>query len=232
MEEARLDLRKLSDKNKARVLQGFFKTNKGEYGYGDIFLGVVVPKIRKLSDKYLDLSFEELRDLINSKVHEERFLALLILIRRYNSSKEENKKEIFEFYLNNINGVNNWDLVDLSAPRILGNFLINKPKDIIYELSKSQDLWERRIAIISTYSFILQGEFEDTLNLSDILIKDKEDLIQKAVGWMLREVGKRNEEILKDFLKERYKKMPRTMLRYAIEKFSKDLRKKYLLGEI
>ncbi|MBI5133242.1 MAG: DNA alkylation repair protein [Thaumarchaeota archaeon] len=215
---------------KAKILQRFFKTGKGEYGEGDIFFGLTVPESRKIARKYSALNFAETRLLLKSKIHEERLIALLILVHNFNNGSAE--KKIYDFYLRHAQHINNWDLVDLSADKIVGAYLSDEPKDILYTLSRSENLWERRIAIISTFHFIKNNEFGEALKISKILLQDKHDLIQKAVGWMLREVGKRSFSTEEAFLKEHYKRMPRTMLRYAIEKFPEKLRKKYLEGKI
>ena len=222
------ELKKLSNPGQAEILRGFFKTGEGEYGEGDIFLGVKIPEQRKVISKFEELSLEDLEKLLNSKIHEYRMSVLLILIRQYERADEEYKKEIFNFYLRNTKNINNWDLVDISAPKIVGDYLLNKPRDVFYKLAKSENLWERRIAIISTFAFIRNNEFTDTLKISRILLLDKHDLIHKAVGWMLREVGKRNQKVEEEFLKKHYLKMPRVMLRYAIEKFGERKRKFYL----
>lgn len=219
------ELESLKDDEQAINLQRFFKTGKGEYGEGDVFLGIKVPVQRKVAKKH-NLSLDELQSMLNSRVHEHRLTALFILIRKY--EKENNKDEIAEFYLKNTRNINNWDLVDLSAPRIIGEHLFGKDKSVLYKLAKSDILWERRIAIISTASFIKRGSFDDTLKISKMLLNDKHDLIHKAVGWMLREVGKKNQDVEEGFLKENCSKMPRTMLRYAIEKFDEKKRKNYL----
>jgi len=221
-ENVRKELENLKNKEKAKILQGFFKTGKGEYGEGDVFLGISVPDSRNVSRKYKDLEFNDIKKLLNSKEHEARLVGLLILT--YKSLD----KNVFEFYLKNIKNVNNWDLVDLTSHKIIGEYLLDKDKKILYNLAKSNNLWERRIAIVSTYAFIKENKFEDTLKISEILINDKHDLIHKAVGWMLREIGKRNFEKEEEFLNKYYKVMPRTMLRYAIEKFDEKKRKFYL----
>jgi len=238
LKKLELELKKYSDKERAVLLQRFFKTGIGEYGEGDVFLGITVPDQRKISKEFKNLTLTEIQELLNSKIHEKRLIALLILIEQFDKAdKEDNeklKKGIFDFYLKNAknNKINNWDLVDLSAPNIVGNFLIDKDRGVLYQLASSDNLWEKRISIISTYSFIRKNQFEDTLKISKILLKDSHDLIHKAVGWMLREVGKKDEAILEKFLKENYKTMPRTMLRYSIEKFDENKRKRYLRGEI
>ena len=226
------DLQAESDPLKKKGLSRFFKTGKGEYGEGDIFLGVTVPKMRRVAKKYKDVSLDEIRTLLRSLIHEERLTALLILVENFRKADETEKTEIFNLYLKNTKYINNWDLVDLSASRIVGEFLKDKPVDILYTLAKSKSLWERRIAIISTFQFIWEGRFAETLKISKILLTDRHDLIHKAVGWMLREVGKRSFKTEEGFLKKHYKKMPRTMLRYSIEKFPEKLRLRYLTGVV
>ena len=226
------ELQELANEEQSIILQRFFKTGKGEYGEGDIFLGIKVPVQRQVAKKYTGLSLPKIQELLKSKVHEHRLTGLIILSNKYKESKEEDKANIFDFYLKNTKNINNWDLVDVTAPNIVGHFLFDKKKNVLYDLARSNDLWERRIAIVSTFNFIRQEEFEDTLALSEILLEDKHDLSHKAVGWMLREVGKKDEAVLEEFLKQHYKVMPRTMLRYAIERFDEDKRKMYLLGDI
>ena len=234
------DLILLANKEIAEHSQRFFKTGKGEYGESDIFLGIRVPVLRKLVNKYRCISLEEVSKLLHSKFHEERLLAVLILVHLFKnrsgtldeSGTYDGQKQIYNLYLDNIEFINNWDIVDISASNIVGAYLYQKDKALLYRLVKSQNLWERRISIISTFYFIRQNEFDDTLKIAEILLNDKEDLIQKAVGWMLREVGKREIEIEEEFLQEHYMKMPRTMLRYAIEKFPETRRKMYLRGEV
>lgn len=232
LKNLRQDLSKLADKDKAKISQRFFKTGKGEYGEGDIFLGITVPRSRKIAIKYNNLELESVGKLLKSKIHEERLIALLILVHNFTNGSDPVKKEIFEFYLANTKHINNWDLVDLSADKIVGSYLLKKDRKILNQLVKSQNIWERRIAIMATYQFIKNNIFESTLTLSEVLLKDKHDLIQKAVGWMLREVGKRDLKTEEEFLKKYYKKMPRTMLRYAIEKFPFSVRIDYLKGKI
>lgn len=226
--ELKKEMLKLANPKKAELLQGFFKTGKGQYGEGDIFLGIVVPKQRKVSKKFKDLSLNEIKEMLNSKIHEHRLTALFILVEQYKKADEGKKKEIFDFYLSNTKNINNWDLVDLSASKIVGNYLIDKDKSILYKLAKSDDLWEKRISIIATGALIWKNDFKDALKISEILLKDKHDLIHKAVGWMLREVGKRDLETEEVFLRKHYKTMPRTMLRYSIEKFSKEKKEFYM----
>ncbi len=221
------DLNKLKSKEKAKILAGFFKTGKGEYGEGDVFLGITVPEQRKVAKKYLDLKLTDIQKLLNSKIHEHRLVALMILVEQYEKDIRD-KKLIVDFYLKNTKKINNWDLVDSSAHYILGDYLFDKEKDILYNLLKSDNLWERRIAVISTFSFLRQGRYAETLEFSEKLLNDREDLIHKACGWMLREMGKRDIKVLRKFLDKFTGKMPRTMLRYSIEKFSKPEREKYL----
>ena len=228
--DVKKDLRNLADFEKANILQRFFKTQKGEYGEGDIFLGIVVPNIRKVAKNYKDLKFSEVKKLLYSKIHEERLCALLILVDKFENGNDLEKIKIFDFYIKNARQANNWDLVDLSSPRIIGKYLVDKPKDILYKFAVSKNLWEKRISIISTYTFIKKGKCEDTFKIAEILMEDKHDLIHKAVGWMLREVGKISLKDEEKFLKKYYKKMPRTMLRYAIEKFPEEKRIIYLKG--
>jgi len=232
VENIRKRLQKLGDKEKAKVLQRFFKTGPGEYGEGDIFLGIRVPELRKLAKEYQDIILKEVKQLLTAPVHEERLLALLILVRSYAKGDESAKKRIYEFYMKNIRFINNWDLVDGSAEHIVGAFLMDKDKKPLFHLAKSKKLWERRISIMSTFHFIKRHEFNESLKISRLLLSDEEDLIHKAVGWMLREVGKRHLPTEEDFLRQHYKKMPRTMLRYAIEKFPESKRQRYLKGEI
>jgi len=230
LEELKQELDKKKNSEQGKFLSRYFKTGKGEYGEGDIFLGIKVPMMREISDRYKELDLKDVKELLASEIHEYKLAAFLILVHRYG----RNKKEIFDFYMNNLRGINNWDLVDLSAPNIVGDFLFHNPSEIkvLENMAYSKNIWERRIAIVSTYAFIKEGKFDEALKISKILIKDKHDLIHKAAGWMLREVGKRNREVLESFLKENYKNMPRTMLRYAIEKFPESIRKDYLKGRI
>ncbi len=218
-----------ADAQKAHTLQRFFKTGKGEYGEGDVFLGIVVPTQRKIAKQFSTLSLDEIEKLLTSKIHEHRLIALLILIEQFNKGNEKVQNTIYKFYLSHTKHINNWDLVDLSAHHIVGAYLEKKDRKILYEHAKSKLLWDRRIAILSTFYFIKKGDFKDTLQIAKILLHDSHDLIQKAVGWMLREVGKRGgekEEV--DFLDAYAHEMPRTMLRYAIERLPQEKRAKYL----
>ena len=228
LDQIRNELLVLGDPERAKKLAGFFKTEKGQYGEGDVFLGIPVPEQRKVAKKYIGLSFDELLELLGSKIHELRLTALLILILKYSKADDSEKEIIYNFYLKNTKFVNNWDLVDLTAPKIVGDYLVYRDRSILFELVKSVSLWERRIAVLATFCFIKNNDFNDAFSISKVLIKDKNDLIHKAVGWMLREIGKRDQKALEEFLMKYYKQMPRTMLRYAIEKFEEEKRKYYL----
>jgi len=227
LNELKKDLGKLNNPEKAKIYARFFKTGKGEYGEGDIFIGITVPEQRTIAKRYLALSLKEIEEILSSKIHEYRLTALLILVERYKKNISE-RKEIVNFYITKLKYVNNWDLVDVSADKILGSYLMDKEKFMLYKLASSENVWERRIAIISTFYFIKKNKFEDTLKIAEILLNDKHDLIHKAVGWMLREVGKRNQDIEEELLKKYYKIMPRTMLRYAIEKFDNKKKTAYM----
>lgn len=225
-------LRKLADPVRAEHSARYFKTGQGEYGEGDKFLGIRVPDTRAQVKKCEAVSLDEIQALLMSDFHEERLFALLLLVKKYAKGDEQEKMAIYDLYLKNTHRINNWDLVDSSASQIVGCYLEARDKEILYKLAYSTSMWERRIAIMSTFHFIRNNRFEDALCLAEQLLQDKEDLIHKAVGWMLREIGKRNVAVEKDFLRVHYKIMPRTMLRYAIEKFPEQVRKKYLSGEI
>ncbi|MDD5130341.1 MAG: DNA alkylation repair protein [Candidatus Omnitrophica bacterium] len=224
-------LRQFSSKQQAKILQRFFKTGRGEYAQGDIFIGVRVPVLRKLAKCHQNLAFNETLKLLRSPVHEERLLALLILILKYRNAGLPQKEKIFNAYLKYSRYINNWDLVDVTAKHIVGNFLADKDRKVIYELAGSDLLWERRIAIVATAYFIGNNDFKDTLKIAEILICDPHDLIHKAVGWMLREVGKKDIISEEKFLNKYCSVMPRTMLRYAIERFTQPKRQKYLQGK-
>lgn len=224
-------LEKMANPSKAALYSRFFKTGRGEYGEGDVFLGVTVPKQRKIAKQFKNLPLHEIKNLLHSKFHEHRLVALLILIGQFKSGDTEVKKTIFDIYCHNTKYINNWDLVDLSAAHIVGQYLSNKDKTILYKFARSSYLWERRIAMISCFFFIRDNFFEDAFSIAEILLHDKHDLIHKAVGWMLREIGKRNQEEEEKFLKIHYKIMPRTMLRYAIERFDDAKRQKYMLKD-
>jgi 3-methyladenine DNA glycosylase AlkD len=225
----RKELKQLADPKKAEVLRRFFKTGPGQYGEGDVFLGIVVPISRKIAKTYSGLSQDGVLTLLKSKIHEERLIALFILISQFEKGDERKREKIFYLYLKHTSLINNWDLVDLSADKIVGAFLNGRPRDILDRLARSKSLWERRISIIATFHSIKQKKYENTFAIAAILLKDREDLIHKAVGWMLREVGKRcSEEAEERFLQKHSKEMPRTMLRYAIERFSPEKRRFYL----
>lgn len=214
-----------SDEEKKIILPRFFKTGKGQYGEGDMFLGVTVPNIREVAKEFKDVNFDIIEELIHSPWHEMRMCALLILV---NNSQKEVTKDTFDFYLSQTKYINNWDLVDLSAPQITGRFLLDKNRDILYELAESDMLWDNRIAIVSTLTFIRNNDLDDTYKLSLKMMHHKHDLMHKAIGWMLREAGKRDTKRLYDFVQEYKGIMPRTMLRYSIEKFDKETRKELM----
>ena len=232
VDDIRRRLEKLADKEKAQVLQRFFKTGPGEYGEGDVFLGIKVPELRRLAKEYKGIPLKEAKQLLRSPIHEQRLLALLILIRSFSKGDEGTKKRIYDLYLKNTQYINNWDLVDVSAEHVVGAYLMERSKTPLYGLAKSDSLWERRISILSTFHYIRRGQFSQSLKISKMLLSDKEDLIHKAVGWMLREVGKRHLPTEEKFLRAHYKRMPRTMLRYAIERFPERKRQRYLKGRI
>jgi len=259
--DAQKALRRYASAQKARILRRFFKTGPGEYGEGDIFIGVKVPETRKVAQKFAGLPLDAITSLLRSKVHEERLLALLLLVDKYDKGNANIKEGIVRLYLDNTRHINNWDLVDLSAPKILGHWLLaqnsvgispqqaqasvprGRPpansktpstgdKELLPSLAKSPNLWERRIAIVSTYAFIRNRNFSNTFSIADMLLNDPEDLIHKAVGWMLREVGKQDLQALEAFLRPRCRTMPRTMLRYAIEKLPERERLAYMKGTV
>lgn len=222
-------LKKISSKEKALSSARFFKTAPGQYGYGDVFIGVTVPEQRKIAKAFRDLPLMEITKLLESKIHEHRLTALEILTMQFEKGDLKTQEKLVRFYVKHLKHINNWDLVDTSASYILGKYLVDQDRKILYKLAQSKNLWERRIAIVSTHAFIARGDFVDTLAISEIFLHDVHDLIHKACGWMLREVGKKDEVVLKKFLNKHVSRMPRTMLRYAIERLSKDERKKYLL---
>jgi 3-methyladenine DNA glycosylase AlkD len=232
LSEIKARLHNLGNKETAEVLQRFFKTGSGEYGEGDVFVGIKVPPLRKLAAEFQDTRLKTLQRLLKSKIHEERTLALMILVRQFARADENVRERIYDFYVAHTLFINNWDLVDGSAPYIVGPFLWKRDRSPLYVLAKSTSLWERRIAILSTFYFIRQNDFLDALKISELLLADEHDLIHKAVGWMLREIGKRDRAVEESFLKTRCRTMPRTMLRYAIERFPESHRQRYLLGRI
>jgi len=221
-------MRKLARKRHAKVLQRYFKTGPGEYGEGDQFLGIRVPQLRKLALEYAGVKWRDIETLLQSPVHEERMLALLILVRRYQQGNAIEQKRIYRLYFQSTQFINNWDLVDVSAEHIVGAFLFGRDKEPLSRLAESADIWERRIAIMSTFYFIRQKRYSETLRLARLLLSDEEDLVHKAVGWMLREVGKRDLRAEEKFLRQHCTEMPRTMLRYAVERFPEPKRKRYL----
>jgi 3-methyladenine DNA glycosylase AlkD len=228
LSELKTELGKLADPEKKLKLQQFFKTGKGQYGEGDIFIGVSVPDLRKKAKKYRQLPLLQVEALLHSEIHEHRLVALHILVGKYSRGTDLERKKIVELYLDNTTWINNWDLVDSSAHKILGEYYWDKPKNTLYRFAGSDNLWERRISVISTFAFISRGSFEDSLNIAEILLHDEHDLIHKAVGWMLREIGKRDLAKEEEFLIKHYKTMPRTMLRYAIERFEKEKKQFYM----
>ncbi len=224
------DLSKLKNPEKAKNYAKFFKTGKGEYGEGDKFLGITVPQQRKIAKKYQNLDLAEIEKLLNFKFHEHRLTALFILRHKYQNERGAARKKVVDFYLKHKYNINSWDLVDSSAPYILGDYLLDKNRSILYKLAKSKNLWDKRIAILATFIFIREKEFVDVIKIAEILLSDKHDLINKAIGWMLREIGKRDVATEEKFLEKYHKTMPRTMLRYAIEKFGEKKRRHYLYG--
>jgi 3-methyladenine DNA glycosylase AlkD len=231
-QEIRTRLQRLANKEKAVTLQGFFKTGPHEYGEGDVFLGITVPKLRKLVKECDGIPITETVTFLKSEIHEERLLALLMLAGAFSKGDAAARQKIYNLYRKNTRYVNNWDLVDLSAPSIVGSYLLDKSRKPLYEFAKSRDLWKRRIAIMATFCFIKQDEFNEALIISKMLLADDHDLVHKAVGWMLREIGKRSLSVEEKFLRQHYKKMPRTMLRYAIERFPEAKRRRYLNGTV
>lgn len=229
LEEQKI-LRELGNPVYAEHALRFFKVGKGEYGEGDQFLGIRVPVLRKHAKTFRHLSLKEATQMLHSDFHEERLCALFILVQKFNNGSPSEQEKIYELYLANSQYINGWDLVDSSAHQIVGKHLIDSDRSVLYSLAESESLWERRIAIISTHHFIREHQYPDTLKISEQLLEDKQDLIHKAVGWMLREIGNRELAVEESFLKRHYKTMPRTMLRYAIEKFPEEKRKRYLRG--
>lgn len=223
-------LKALGNKTAAGLAQRFFKTGPGQYGERDVFLGIKVPVLRKLAKEHCDITLDDAVELLQSPLHEVRLLALFIMVLQY--ERTGNKTAIYRAYLANTHRINNWDLVDCSAADLVGARLFERDRKPLYRLAKSKSLWERRIAIIATLYLIRRNQFDDTLALADLLLNDKEDLMHKAVGWMLREVGKRDLKVEEDFLLPRYKQMPRTMLRYAIERFPEPKRRAYLCSRL
>jgi Predicted DNA alkylation repair enzyme len=218
------ELERYINPQKREFLPYFFKTGKGQYGEGDKFLGIVVPDIKLVARKFRETSFDEIAILLNSEYHECRMCALLLLVERFKKSNESDREQIYNFYLSNTKRVNNWDLVDLSGPYIVGEYLKNRSREDLYRLAASSVLWEQRIAVVATATLIRNDDFIDIIKLSELLLHHSHDLMHKAIGWMLREMGKRNKELLLDFLEKHYNEMPRTMLRYSLEKLTSEER--------
>lgn len=233
LSEIRKVIKRAGSSKRAKSSAWFFKTGKGQYGYGDVFVGITVPEQRKIAKRFFNtFTLKDTVELLKGKIHEERFIALEILVMKFENAIKQNEKraqkQIVDLYLKSTKHINNWDLVDTSAPYILGEYLLSHPRQALKQLAKSNSLWERRIAIVSTMRLIANNEFADTLKVSKLLLSDNHDLIHKAVGWMLREVGKRDIKLLKKFLKENISRLPRTTLGYAIERFPEAERKKFL----
>lgn len=215
------------NEQRSALCQRFFKTGKGEYGEGDKFLGLTMPQIRLIARKHSNATLSEVQELLDSKYHEHRMAGLMILTLKY----PKDNSGIFNFYVKNLNKINNWDLVDVTCPRIIGEYLVDKNRSFLYELAESKNLWKKRISVVSTFAFIKRNDFNDALKISRTLLKDGHDLIHKAVGWVLREVGKKDKSALENFLNMNYNEMPRTTLRYAIERFPEAERKAFLHGK-
>jgi 3-methyladenine DNA glycosylase AlkD len=232
LSEIKTRLQAIANEETARALQCFFKTGLGQYGEGDVFIGIKIPPLRKLAAEFQDAPLKTVEGLLRSKIHEQRALALMILVRQFSRGDDRVRQRIYRFYLAYKQHINNWDLVDGSAPYIVGVFLSDRGREPLFALAKSASLWDRRIAMLSTFHFIRQNDFGDALKIAKLLLNDDHDLIHKAVGWMLREIGNRDREVEERFLKSHYHRMPRTMLRYAIERFPETLRRQYLLGKV
>jgi len=231
-QDIRKELRKLGSKERAEASKRYFKTGPGEYGEGDVFVGVGAAEMRRLAKEFQDLPAREVRSLLKSGIHEERAVALLILVRQYQRGDWKEQERIYKLYMDHLRCVNNWDLVDVSAPHVVGAFLQNKSKKPLYRLARSKNLWERRVSVLATFYYIKGNAFSESLKIAEMLLTDEEDLIHKAVGWMLREVGKRDLVTEERFLKKHHRHMPRTMLRYAIERFPEPKRQRYLKGKV
>jgi len=230
LEKLKSEMEKAQDPKKAEKLLSFFQAGKGGYGEGDKFLGIKVPDQRKLAKKYYKLlSLGDVSILLKNKIHEHRLTGAFILVYKFEKAKDaDEKREIYEFYIRNRSAMNNWDIVDTTTPNVVGAYLFDRDRSILFKLAKSDNIWEKRMAMLATYYFIKRNDFDDALKIAEILLHDEHDLIHKAVGWMLREIGNRNMETEEQFLKKYYRKMPRTMLRYAIEKFPEEKRRFYL----
>lgn len=229
LQEIKLELNSLADKKVAEHSQHFFKTGKGEYGEGDVFLGIRVPVIRRLAKKYQQLPLNNIQTLLKSKHHEQRLLALILLVNLFKKSDIKVQKDIFNLYINNVKYINNWDLIDTTTPHIVGAYLFDKDRSLLYEFAASDNLWKRRISVLACFYFIKQNEYDDGLKLAELLLEDNEDLIHKAVGWMLREIAKKDYGITCSFLDKFASCMPRTMLRYALEKFPLPTKQEYMV---
>ena len=232
LEALRQEIRKLGSPERANQSLRFFRTGPGEYGEGDKFFGLTVPEMRAIAKQYRDLDHHEALELLQSEWHEDRLVALLLLLDGYKRGDDSRRRRIHRAYLANTHRINNWDLVDMSAGSIVGAHLDAAEISLLLKLARSKELWERRIAIVATFHFIKRGELTPTLRISEMLLGDRHDLIHKAVGWMLREVGKKDRKVLDSFLAKHYREMPRTMLRYAIERHPEPIRKRYLAGTI
>lgn len=230
--QVRAALKAEADPSAQKILMSFFKTGPGEYGEGDLFIGVTVPSTRSVAKRFSDLARTNVLKLLKSKIHEERLLALIMMIRNYEKGDLKQKVQVYSDYLAHLKHVNNWDLVDVSAHKIVGAHLERRSRTLLNSLARSKRMWDRRVAVVATHHFIRKGDYADILRLSERLLEDEEDLMHKAVGWMLREMGKRDLIPLKNFLKKHHSRMPRTMLRYAIEKFSERERKAILRGDV
>jgi 3-methyladenine DNA glycosylase AlkD len=232
LNQLKQQLKSLADPDQALQLQRYFKTGPGQYGEGDRFIGIRMPQLRRLVTGYLDMALADVAALLHTPIHEQRMAALLILSYQFATANEAKQTQIYNFYLDNTRWINNWDLVDVTVIPIVGAYLLTRSRKPLYGLAKSNVLWERRMAIVATHCFIKKEQFEDTLALADLLLSDGHDLIHKAVGWMVREVGKRDVAVMEAFLLARYLQMPRTMLRYAIEKLPEPRRQAYLKGRL
>jgi 3-methyladenine DNA glycosylase AlkD len=238
IEQIRTELVTKGSPKKAAFLSGFFKTGKGQYAEGDVFVGVNNPEVRTMAKKYANLPLTDIETLLHDPIHEIRLLALVMLVNQFEKASRKSqliwtnapqiRTDIFELYLRNLNYINNWDLVDVSCHKIIGAYLFDKERDILYELATRPHLWSQRVAVVSTFCFIRHRQVADTYQLAEQLLSHPHDLMHKAVGWMLREAGKRDEGVLEDFLKIHIRQMPRTALRYAIERFEETKRKHYL----
>lgn len=230
--EAQACLRSVADAARVPDLQRFFKTGPGGYAEGDRFLGATVPQVRQLVRWCDELPLAEVKPLVRSAYHEERLLGLLILVRRYQRGSEALREKVYRLYVSHLRWINNWDLIDVTAEHVVGAWLWERDRGFLHECARSRNLWKRRVAILATFHFIKRQQYEDTLRLAKVLLQDEHDLIHKAVGWMLREIGNRDRAVEEAFLREHYRTMPRTMLRYAIEKFPEARRQAYLRGRV